>query len=81
MKEVLESVPADERTNGVKDLDLHVDPPPIGASSWVKWCVERDTLDWIAQFHIVFVHSGRDGTLCESGTAEDTTILQTRKLW
>ncbi|XP_071784537.1 uncharacterized protein [Asterias amurensis] len=45
-KEVLESVPADERITGVKDLDLHVDPLPLERVLGVTWCVESDTFQF-----------------------------------
>lgn len=42
-REVLESVPEDERAKGLKDLDLKVDPLPIERVLGVTWCVENDT--------------------------------------
>ena len=45
-KAVLESVPADERAKGVKDIDLKVDPLPMKRVLGVMWCVENDTFQF-----------------------------------
>ena len=45
-KAVLESVPADDRAKGVKDLDLKVDQLPIERALGVTWCVENDTFQF-----------------------------------
>ena len=42
-RNVLESIPENERSKDVKALDLHYDDLPIERALGVQWCVESDT--------------------------------------
>ena len=42
-RSVLESIPEEERSKGVKTLDLNYDELPIERALGVQWCVESDT--------------------------------------
>ncbi|PFX16138.1 Uncharacterized protein K02A2.6 [Stylophora pistillata] len=42
-REVLESLPAEDRASGIKDLDLDLDPLLMERVLGVEWCVERDS--------------------------------------
>ena len=43
-KEVLETLPPEDRTKDLKDLDLRHDALPIQRSLGTYWCIESDTL-------------------------------------
>ena len=48
-KEVIESIPAEDRAKGVKDLDLEHDELPLERVLGIEWCVESDSF----QFRII----------------------------
>ena len=45
-KKVLEAIPPEERANGVRDIDLEVDPLPMERALGVMSCVESDTFQF-----------------------------------
>ena len=45
-KQVLESIPVDERAKGVKNLDLSKDPLPVEHALGIIWCVENDSFQF-----------------------------------
>ena len=42
-KEVLEAIPVEDHSKGIKELNLAVDPLPIERALGVMWCVENDS--------------------------------------
>ena len=48
-KEVIESIPAEDRAKGDKDLDLEHDELPLERTLGIEWCVESDSF----QFRII----------------------------
>ena len=45
-REVLETIPEDERAKGLKNLDLHQNSPPLERALGVQWCVETDSFQF-----------------------------------
>jgi len=48
-KEVIETIPKEQRASGIKELDLSRDILPIEGALGVQWCVQSDAL----QFRVV----------------------------
>ena len=45
-KEVLEAIPVEDHSKGIKELNLAVDPLPIERALGVMWCVENDSFQF-----------------------------------
>lgn len=45
-REVLETIPEDERAKGLKNLDLHQSSLPMERALGVQWCVETDSFQF-----------------------------------
>ena len=45
-REVLETIPEDERAKGLKNLDLHQNSLPMERALGVQWCVETDSFQF-----------------------------------
>ena len=50
-KEVIQTVPADDRASGIKKLDLKNDNLPIERALGVEWCVESDSFQLRVTLH------------------------------
>lgn len=48
-KEVLESIPADDRSKGLADIEIHQDKLPIDRTLEIQWCIQTDAF----QFKII----------------------------
>ncbi|XP_070567346.1 uncharacterized protein [Ptychodera flava] len=48
-REVMDSIPIDERASGIKDVDLNHDSLPIERVLGIQWCVETDTFKFNIQ--------------------------------
>ncbi|XP_062618078.1 uncharacterized protein LOC134279668 [Saccostrea cucullata] len=45
-KEVLESIPAEERAKGLADIDIHHDKLPMERTLGIQWCIQTDAFQF-----------------------------------
>ena len=45
-KEVIKSIPVEDRAEGIKEIDLDYDSLPVERALWIEWCIENDVFQF-----------------------------------
>jgi len=45
-KQVIESIPVEDRAEGIKEIDLDYDSLPVERALWIEWCIENDVFQF-----------------------------------